>query len=282
MLRPPANPTYQSKAEELIEALRRRKDDWHSEPGLQNIGPRTTDELLDIIRYEKSRAGQELCVVLLLFVLLPISAGIALYHHNPAPLVPLVCLCPLMIVKPNVRLRYAVYALSQTNDLRVLQTLILATRSSWGCHPQVIAAIERLLKQVTTEHAGLLNSDAQYRLRALALPTFDYYIPYNEPLALQTLHVLTAIGNRDTFVWIQQLTCQPALRNAHKRIVAVAQELLPLMETRLKLQEIPDTLLRAADTPTSQPETLLRPALVVTPEPTEQLLRASTGEEREA
>ncbi len=70
--------------------------------------------------------------------------------------------------------------------------------------------------------------------------------------------------------------------NAHRRIIAVAQELLPLMETRLKQQEVPDTLLRAADTPASQLETLLRPALVVTPVPPEQLLRASTGEEREA
>ncbi len=189
MLRPPANPPYQSKAEELIEALRRRKDDWPAEPGLQNIGPRTTDELLDIIRYEKSRAGQELCVVLLLFMLLPMILRVycALSSQSGSCCSSGV-LMPLMIVKPNVRLRYAVYALSQTNDLRVLQTLILATRSSWGCHPQVIAAIERLLKQVTTEHAGLLNSDAQYRLRALALPPLDHISYYNEPLAMRTLH----------------------------------------------------------------------------------------------
>lgn len=282
MLRPPVNPPYSSKAEELIEALRRRKADWPSEPGLQNIGPRTTDELLDIVSHEKAQYGQDQWGAVFVLLLVLFATGIAYAKQTMLPLVPAFALLSAILGKSKDKQRYAVYALACTDDLRVLQTLILATRSSWGCHPQVIAAIERLLKQVTVEHVGLLNSDAQYRLGELAVTPIEYQTYYNEPLAMRTLHALTAIGNRDTLVRMQHLARQTAKRSAHGRIIEAVQELLPIMEARLKLQEIPDTLLRAADTPTSTSETLLRPALVVTPEPPEQLLRASMGEEREA
>lgn len=176
---------------------------------------------------------------------------------------------------------YAVYALTQTDDMRVLPTLIQATRQGWGWHPQVRAAILRLLEQVTEEHVGLLNDAAEKRLWKLTMGWQSSNTGYDHEIAISTLRALAAIGNYATLTRIKRYANHSEYYLKEGYVIAAARELTPIMEARLQRQQVPETLLRPADTPTPQPETLLRAAHPATAEPPQQLLRASTAEERE-
>ncbi len=81
--------------------------------------------------------------------------------------------------------RCAAYSLTQTDDLRTLPMLLLATRHAWGKHPEVLYAISRLLVQVTEAEVGLLNDKRQERLWRLAVPSLHSDQPFNEALTLR-------------------------------------------------------------------------------------------------
>ena len=265
----------------LINRLGHLKRDWPGETALRRLDSRTIEALLQfILAQDKARLTAYWPIILLMLFGVLILAMV-LHVFTLGILIPIL-LCSLLLHHEPSRLqRIATYALTQNNDVRVLPALIKATRQEWGRHPEVFRALERLLKLVREEHFGLIDAARQNQLWFLAVAPLEYSQHYNEPLALDALRALARIGNAGILIKMQRLAEQTARREPHRRVIKAARELAPLMETRLERQKVPQTLLRAADMPTSQPETLLRPACAADAEPAEQLLRAShaTGQE---
>ena len=97
---------------------------------------------------------------------------------------------------------------------------------------------------------------------------------------MRVLRVLAAIGNRATYARMERFAYRSEHWVGERYAIASARELLPVMQARLQRQQVPETLLRAANV--AQPDTLLRPAHATTSEPASQLLRASTSEHPES
>ena len=176
---------------------------------------------------------------------------------------------------------YSIYALTQTEDVRVLETLILATRYKWGRHPEILNAITRLLEQVTEADAGLLSDRAQQRLWTVGITWQAFAQPYNHARAIRALRALAALGNRATMARMERFAYSSEYFLGERYAKATTRDLLPLIEARLQRQQVPATLLRASDITDAQPDTLLRAVTISAPEPTAQLLRASTSERPE-
>ena len=261
--------------------LVRRRSQWAAEPCLSHLSPMQIEALLEYIAHRESERGT-LRMYVLMYTALPtiFSLGIGIFQHIWVGLAISVPFFYLLLLVAG-EYRYAVYALTQTDDMRVLPTLIQATRHKWGWHPQVRDAILHLLARVTEEHVGLLDDAAQKRLWQAAFEWQTVGENYNHEPALLTLRALAAIGNRATLLRMQRRVHSAMPFHSVPIVVATARELIPAMEARLQWQQAPETLLRAADMPTNAPDMLLRAAHIGTPEPPQQLLRASSGEERE-
>ena len=268
-------------AKRIMRLLARRRSHWSDEPGLRQLSSLQIVILQEYIAArEKERHWIELTT--LFFMLWATAFYVFMGNYGTAILLFLAeGLFFSAFLNAARQYRYAVYALTQTDDMRVLPTLIQATRHKWGWHPQVRAAILRLLQQVTKEHVGLLDDAAQKRLWQTVFELQVVTKDYDPEPALLTLHALNAIGNQATLVRMKRLVGGSKWLGMDQYILSTAQELIPVMEARLQRQQIPATLLRAAEIPTSQPETLLRAATANACEPTGQLLRASTGEVNE-
>ena len=278
MSRFPQPPAWQSEAERLIVRLRRRKSQWAGEPSLHNLTPRTIDKLLEIVdraaevhTHNTWGIGVTLSLMLVFcwrsrpeYMALPVTIGLAL-------------LCAIWL-SSGARPRYAVYALTRANDVRVLPTLIWARRFPWGKRREVRHAIEHLLMQVTEDHAGVLSLADQKALWNVAIPSFLGNDAFYEVLALRTLQAIAKIGNAEMLTRMRRLAGTPVVWLRHQPVKWAAQDLVPVMEERLQRQEVPETLLRASAAANATPDTLLRAAYPTTTEPETQLLRASTSE----
>lgn len=278
---PDTNTASVAEVTRLIMRLVSLGEKWPSAPFLSALSPRMINGLLTYNnRLERGYPMLRVIAVSL--------CGIMLWLCGTNPELWLMLALPALIILSWAYIndavpqyRCAAYALTQTDDLRILPMLLLATRHAWGKHPEVLRAISRLLVQVTEAEVGLLNDKRQERLWRLAVPSLYSAQPFDEALTLRALQALALIGNRNSLRQMQTLGAATCAYAHHQRIIAKARELAPLMEARLQRQEVPETLLRAANTPASQTETLLRAVHATTSESRQQLLRASTGEERE-
>ncbi len=271
----------QSGAKELIRRLHHLKRDWPSEPELYELDPRTITALLEYIATEETLRPKIAGYLLIFFGAFAIFLGCASLVAALFPISMALVLLGAFIYDPGPGQRLATYALTQTDDLRVLPALIQGTRFAWGKHPEVIRAITRLLEHVREADAGLLNGRMQEMLWRLAVPSLYSGEHFDETLPLRTLQALALIGNRNSLRQMQALGATICTYAQHQRISWKALELAPIMEARLLRQEVPETLLRAADMPTSQPETLLRATHPTNTERPQQLLRASQSEQEE-
>ena len=279
----------EKEARQLMKRLRRLRGNWPSEPTLTNLRPQTVDALIKIAdRDVRNPAWILLFSVMALGLFSALTIAGLLLRREPLMFLGGYLMLADTLLTPviyasvvgvrNQQRKYAVYALTQTNDVRVLNTLIQPTVTRWGRHAEVIRAITRLLAQVSEWHAGLLTPFAQYHLWNLAVKPATTSPHFDAHFASEALRVLACVGNGTMLMQMKELASQHgggALRND---LVVAAQQHVPYMEDRFKRQSVPATLLRAADMPTSQPETLLRAALPTSAEPTAQLLRASTSE----
>ena len=262
---------------QLLKRLVRLKKNWPQEPGLRDLSPQTAEALL---KYLQSKLEIDMYVracMLLLFAMYVFGNS----NHARYTTVLTASGCILWGIPTRMLLerqkRYAVYALTQTQDVRTLPTLIKATSNAWGMHPEVISAITRLLPQVTEENADLLDRKAQERLWHLALASLNYKRECDEALACGALHAFTCIGNRDMLYRMQYFELHMTFYPAQRRVYDALQQTIPIMEARLKRQEVPDTLLRAAAMPASHSETLSRSTQAAMPQPPNQLLRAGVS-----
>ncbi len=274
-------PKPHQEAKRLMRLLARRRSHWPAEPMLRQLSPVQVEALQAYIAARETE-HRRLALTTLFFMLWALVFGICMGDFKATLFIFMgEGVFFSLFLSAAKQYRYAVYALTQTDDLRVLPSLIHATRFTWGDHPEIIRAIGRLLEHVTEADAGLLNATMQARLWNMAIPGLGSGERFDEALALHTLHALALIGNRNSLRQMQQLGAYVYTYAIHQRLIWQAQELAPCMEARLQRQEVDGTLLRAANTPTSAPNTLLRPARVVTPESPEQLLRAGTLEHSE-
>lgn len=274
-------PASHREAKRLMRLLARRRSHWPAEPILRQLSPVQVEALQAYIA-SREKEHRRLALTTLFFMLWALVFGICIGDFK-ATLFIFVGEGGFfsLFLSAAKQYRYAVYALTQTDDLRVLPALIHATRFTWDDHPEITRAISRLLEHVTEADAGLLNGNAQEWLWRLAVPSLYSDQPFDETLTLRALQALAFIGNRNSLRQMQTLGAAACTYAHHQRISWKARELAPLMEARLQRQEVPETLLRAADISSSQTETLLRAVPATTLEPLRQLLRASTGEKRE-
>ena len=267
-----------TEALRLVKHLARLKRDWASEPSLSELPPRLIAALqYEIAESDFSRAtlGWISCIVF---------AGvwsIAVVYHSDW-VWPLAFISALMfgfMQFRNVNLqRCAVYALTQTNEIFVLPTLLKATQNPLGRDSAVSAAIHRLLQQVTETDIGLLNREAQETLWNMAVLPLTLRNNADEAFAFSALQALAHIGDRETLTAMQRIAGHSAVYPAEHRLNARTRELVLLMEARLQRQEVPQTLLRASGRPDATPDTLLRAHAAPVAEPPQQLLRASASD----
>ena len=271
------------KAKPLVDKLAAMKENWFSEPSLRHLSPRMVDALITYIETDvKGLARTKWTCLTLLLLLLPfaLANSSSVIYLTAAGC--LACWGICFVFGPTMMPQPAVHALTQTDDLRVLPTLILATRHSGAQNAYVYDAIFRLLDQVTEEHIGLLNDDAQQHLWEI-MRTRHIVTDYSDrELTLRTLRALAAIGNHNILARIKWIAWPSIYPNVDRWLIDEARELIPVMEARLQRQQVPETLLRAADVPPATPDVLLRPAHAAMPEPAQQLLRASHASPEDA
>lgn len=279
---PTPDAATEKEVRQLLQRLARLKKNWPQEPALRDLSPQMVDNLLKNVDIQnKTRAATPFAIAALTFCTNPLL----LYGKFPYTFIaPLVCIVwgSAFWIELRKQRQFIIYALTQVEEKRVLTALIKATSEDWGMHPKVTRAITRLLPQVTEDDAGLLDRKAQERLWQLALASLNYGRKCNEALAHGALSAFTHIGSRDTLNRMRNFTLHMTFYPAHRRVYDALQQAIPLMEARLKRQEVPETLLRAAAMPAPVSDTLLRSAQAAPSEPSGQLLRAglmATAEE---
>ena len=289
MLTPTSDAVPEQQARQLIKRLRRLRGKWPSEPTLNNLRPQTVDALIRMAdRDVRNPAWILLFSVMALGLFSALVIAGLLLHREPLMFLGGYLMLADTLLTPviyasvvgvrNHQRKYAVYALTQTNDVRVLNTLIQPAYTRWGRHPEVTRAITRLLEQVSEWHTGLLTPYAQLHLWNLAIKPAVTSPHFDAHFASEALRALACVGNGTMLMQMKELANQRREGASRNDLVLAAQQYVPYMEDRFKRQAVPATLLRAADVPTSQPETLLRAALPTSTEPTAQLLRAATSE----
>ena len=281
------------EARQLVDRLSALKAEWPSEPSLRTLSPRIVDAFIKRFAEIESRTLPAIRMGKLFYTLVPLGSAILVMCIPGLPWHIRLLFTTAMLVLALGGLRffwralhrvpcenwaYNVYALTQTDDVRVLETLILATRYKWGRHSEVIKAINRLLEQVTEADVGLLSDRAQRRLWTVGVTWQTFVEPYNHEGAIRALRALAAVGNRATYARMERFIYRSEYFFGERYAIAAARDLLPLMNVRLEHQQVPATLLRASDVTNAQSDTLLRAGTAATPEPTTQLLRASTSE----
>ncbi len=278
MSNPTPDTATQQEVRQLLKRLARLKHKWPSEPALRNLNPQMVEALLKHMQAKIETDMNVRFCMLLMFVVFVFGDNrhvphIAAFTGSAYFLLGL----PTQILLDRKH-RFTVYALTQTDDMRVLPLLIKATSEGWGRHLEVFSAIKRLLPQVAEQQAGLLDRKAQERLWQLAIAPINFKVECDETLAYGALHTFVHIGDRDTLNRMRQFVLHMTFYPANRRINDALQASIPLMEARLQRQEVPATLLRPSDTPTASPDILLRPAHTITAEPADQLLRAANSE----
>ncbi len=266
----------EQEVRQLLKRLARLKRKWPSEPALRDLSPQMV-EALDQYVDEQGRA-RLMATMIVVAAMLGLQFSISQFGKPPLWVdIPAVAGCLFATgLKPGHAHRYAVYALTQTDEVRLLPILIKVTDKTWGMHREVISAIKRLLSQVTEEHAGLLDRKTQERLWQLAIAPVNFKVECDEALAYAALHAFVHIGDRNTLNRMQKFVLNMTFYAPHRRVNDAVQSSIPLMEARLRRQEVPATLLRSSDVPDAATDILLRPAHAATTEPAEQLLRAGT------
>ncbi len=269
--------TRPQEAKWLMRLVARSKN-WPAEPALRQLTPMQIEALQEYIA-ARNKQQQKLGVFALLVAVLPL----ALLTFDTAYMIWQIVFVAALFQYATlnyavVQNRHAVYALTQTDDLRALPTLILATKYKYNAHPQIRSAILRLLPHVTQEQAGLLNNAAQEQLWMIATKHYGSLLHTEYEITPHAVRALAAVGNYAMLTRMKQFVSRSRRFNYEQKLRIMIQDVLPIMEARLERQQVPETLLRAADVPASAPDTLLRPTFAAPPEPAEQLLRASRSE----
>ena len=283
------------EAQQLVEHLYALKAEWPSEPALRTLSPQTVDALMKRVANTERSLVIPIQMGYMFHTLLPMGLAILVlsipdlsWHIKQlftafmlALILGGLCFCRRTFYGVmGGKWPYSVYALTQTDDVRVLETLILATRYKWGRHPEVLSAINRLLEQVTEADAGLLSDRALQRLWTVGITWQTFAQPYNHAGAIRALRALAAVGNRATMARMERFAYSSEYFLGERYAKAATRDLLPLMEARMERQQVPATLLRASGI-IAQPDTLLRAVAISAPAPPAQLLRASTSEHSE-
>lgn len=277
MPKPIPDKASRMEALRLAKRLVRLKSDWASEPTLAYLPPHIVAALQHGI--------EEAAAVRATLAWGGLVAGVLLTFgfssHHTALAVAALFACGLLFARMTVHVeqmqRCMVYALTQTQNVAVLPTLIKATHHAWGRTPAVLAAIRRLLEQVTEEDIGLLNRDEQEILWTLAVLPLTLRNNADEAFGFSALQAFARIGDGETLTAMRRIANRSAVYPAEHRLNAQVQALILQMETRIQRQQSLQTLLRASDTPDMRPDTMLRAHTSPASEP-QQLLRAGLAE----
>ncbi len=270
----------EQEVRQLLKRLARLKRKWPSEPALRDLSPQMVEGLQAYAnRFVQSTGYIQLVMgALMLFYFIGKDIEAPGFLLTPA-FICLVVGIALWFLRERQRW-LCIYALTQTEDLRVLPTLIIATLDRSRTRNGLVQAITRLLPQVTEAHVGLLDREAQERLWYFAVAPIRYESG-DEALAVSALRTLARIGNREMLTKMRYFARSNTSYAAYSRVNVLINQLTPIMTARLQRQEVPATLLRPSDTPTAYSEILVRPATSAIAESAEQLLRAANSETSE-
>jgi hypothetical protein len=280
----------------LIKRLSAQKSEWPSEMSLRTLNPQVVDSLITRFAEIEGIEVSDVKTGLLLSLLIPLELALCwilfsvlpdrrwLAHTIMAAMLALFGLgCTWLCIHagPGRKLPYMVYALTQTDDVRVLETLIVATHYKWGRHPEVIKAVNRLLEQVTEADAGLLNDRAQERLWTIGIAPQTLSDAYDPQTATVALQALAAVGNHATLTRMEQYVAPSLYSVGERHSIDAVRRALPIIQARLKRRQDHETLLRAADVTDVQNHLLLRTVQTPVVEPPHELLRPPTAERPE-
>ena len=170
--------------------------------------------------------------------------------------------------------------LAEFDDKRAVGPLSLALEFN---DVEVVAVarekLVRLLPQLKASDAQLLDEE-QRSILYKALHSKKHYAA----LRIAILNALQQVGDEKGLPHVQKLAKGEGLTAQEEDILRAAQECLPYLERRVDRLRASQTLLRASsasEAMTSSPDMLLRPAMDVGATPSEELLRASDGQETE-
>lgn len=156
---------------------------------------------------------------------------------------------------------------------------------TWDNCLMAVLTLIQLLPQITPAQAGLLDRDAIKRLKQ-APQTLDRILSCGGSLNLNLsrsnietdfilalLEALEVVGQEEDLPFVAYHARRDAATPALQRIKARAQEVLSILEARLKEQESQQSLLRASQSPPTATDQLLRPITTSPAEPSHELLR---------
>jgi HEAT repeat protein len=168
----------------------------------------------------------------------------------------------------------AVSLLAKHEDLRAIGPLADALDIEDGDIRAVCSeALVRLLPRLKSSDSHLLSNDQRENLY-LVLKRAN--LKKDSELIIAILQAMQQVGDEAALPHVVQLSQLKNDSEAGQRVREAAQACLPYLQERVERARQAGTLLRPADAPSSQPETLLRPAPGAACTDPELLLRPSS------
>ncbi len=184
-------------------------------------------------------------------------------------------LAPFGIVQrfwQTARLTKRIEAIGDPATIPLLLWMYFRGGAGTGTRKRILSLLNRLSMEVTEDKAQDMDSRAIKQMnRALKKEAFRR----NEGakgLCLMLIQILQFMGNSESVRIVAAIAGETGRRSSDPALVELAARVLPDMHVRVEAREAPWNLLRASEAP-EDPDTLLRPAAVAPPEPSEQLLR---------
>lgn len=172
----------------------------------------------------------------------------------------------------TARLTRQIKAIGDPATIPLLLWLYFRGGLGSGTRQRILSLLNRLSMEITEDNVQFMDERAIKQMnRTLGKEAFRG----NERtggLSLTLVQILQFRGDVESVRIVEAIAGETGRRSSDPALVELAARVLPDMHVRVEAREAPWNLLRASEAP-EDPDTLLRPAAVAPPEPSEQLLR---------
>ena len=244
-----------------------------AEKELWELGVRAVGPLLRVMQKEAERRDRwsmgvaGFSVFAIMLSMLGIAAEVSATSAPVYAFLLLVLVALVNTTRPTKMQRRAAQELAKFDDARVIGPLVEGLALDDPYTRGIAAAgLRRLLPRVRASDSGLIGKDHLQRLyRLLGQDDLN--------LVVAILRGLEQVGDEEAIPYVQKLAHRPAMSDAERRVRAAANECLPALRERLGREGAGGLLLRAARSPESEVESLLRPAAQSAAAVSDSLLR---------
>jgi hypothetical protein len=206
-------------------------------------------------------------------------------HGGPIPVfgmiagfLPLLCLIGLIGILRKQAQSIDAEALAKMGGVKAIPILleILQSPHTLSMHRAIITALATLLPQMRASDAGLLNAGHRRFLNESLRnsPRGDFTSANRDRYVLAILKAYEQVGDAKAIPAVERLANISGKSARRVQFREAAQACLPLLRANLPTVDSTRTLLRAASSASTSPETLLRPATSETVTNPDELLRA--------